>query len=94
MMKFDTRLIAMYGIPKKHKFNITKGDILIFHHIQKTAGTSFGRHLMSNLDTPGYPCDCSTSIPQPMKCHCPNKVGSKWIFSRFTGWACGIIHAT
>ena len=32
----DDILITKYGIPVKHKFNVKSGDILVFHHIQKT----------------------------------------------------------
>ena len=34
--KFDRYLLRKYRVPQRHKFNVTSGDILIFHHIQKT----------------------------------------------------------
>ena len=32
----DGHLLNKYRIPQRHNFNVTSGDILVFHHIQKT----------------------------------------------------------
>ena len=32
----DRYLLTKYRIPQRHNFNVTSGDILVFHHIQKT----------------------------------------------------------
>lgn len=32
------------------QFNIDAHDVMVFLHIQKTGGTSFGRHLVQDLD--------------------------------------------
>ena len=32
----DGYLLTKYRAPQRHKFNVTSGDMLIFHHIQKT----------------------------------------------------------
>ena len=34
--KFDRYVLRRYRIPQRHNFNVTSGDILVFHHIQKT----------------------------------------------------------
>ncbi|KYO40414.1 hypothetical protein Y1Q_0013229 [Alligator mississippiensis] len=66
-----------------------KGDgVIVFLHIQKTGGTTFGRHLVQNVRLE-VPCDCR---PGQKKCTCyrPNR-RETWLFSRFsTGWSCGL----
>ncbi|KAM9836240.1 heparan-sulfate 6-O-sulfotransferase 3-B-like [Aulostomus maculatus] len=69
-------------------FNIRGDDVMVFLHIQKTGGTTFGRHLVKNIQLE-QPCDC---MPGQRKCTChrPGKSES-WLFSRFsTGWSCGL----
>ncbi|KAL4608913.1 heparan-sulfate 6-O-sulfotransferase 3-like [Arapaima gigas] len=69
-------------------FDIRGDDVIVFLHIQKTGGTTFGRHLVRNIRLE-KPCDCK---PGQKKCTCyrPGKEES-WLFSRFsTGWSCGL----
>ncbi|NWX85686.1 H6ST2 sulfotransferase, partial [Nothoprocta pentlandii] len=69
-------------------FNIKGDDLIVFLHIQKTGGTTFGRHLVQNVRLE-VPCDCR---PGQKKCTCyrPNR-RETWLFSRFsTGWSCGL----
>nr|XP_014348825.1 PREDICTED: heparan-sulfate 6-O-sulfotransferase 3-like [Latimeria chalumnae] len=69
-------------------FNIKGDDVIVFLHIQKTGGTTFGRHLVRNIHLE-KPCDCK---PGQKKCTC-HRPGKKetWLFSRFsTGWSCGL----
>ncbi|XP_068165111.1 heparan-sulfate 6-O-sulfotransferase 3-B-like [Antennarius striatus] len=69
-------------------FNIRGEDVMVFLHIQKTGGTTFGRHLVKNIQLE-RPCDC---MPGQRKCTChrPGRADS-WLFSRFsTGWSCGL----
>ncbi|XP_018105371.1 heparan-sulfate 6-O-sulfotransferase 3 [Xenopus laevis] len=69
-------------------FNIKEDDVIVFLHIQKTGGTTFGRHLVRNIHLE-QPCDCK---PGQKKCTC-HRPGKKetWLFSRFsTGWSCGL----
>uniref|UniRef100_A0A672HZH0 Heparan-sulfate 6-O-sulfotransferase n=1 Tax=Salarias fasciatus TaxID=181472 RepID=A0A672HZH0_SALFA len=69
-------------------FNIRGEDVMVFLHIQKTGGTTFGRHLVKNIQLE-QPCDC---MPGQRKCTChrPGRADS-WLFSRFsTGWSCGL----
>ncbi|XP_063809104.1 heparan-sulfate 6-O-sulfotransferase 3 [Pseudophryne corroboree] len=69
-------------------FNIKGDDVIVFLHIQKTGGTTFGRHLVRNIQLE-QPCDCK---PGQKKCTC-HRPGRKetWLFSRFsTGWSCGL----
>ncbi|KAG7225817.1 hypothetical protein INR49_014468 [Caranx melampygus] len=38
-------------------FNIKGDDVIVFLHIQKTGGTTFGRHLVRNIQLE-RPCEC------------------------------------
>uniref|UniRef100_A0A8C5MVV6 Heparan-sulfate 6-O-sulfotransferase n=1 Tax=Leptobrachium leishanense TaxID=445787 RepID=A0A8C5MVV6_9ANUR len=69
-------------------FDMKGDDVIVFLHIQKTGGTTFGRHLVQNVRLE-MPCDCR---PGQKKCTCyrPNRKET-WLFSRFsTGWSCGL----
>lgn len=69
-------------------FNIKGDDVIVFLHIQKTGGTTFGRHLVRNIRLE-QPCDCKQG-QKKCTCHRPGKQES-WLFSRFsTGWSCGL----
>lgn len=69
-------------------FNIRGDDVMVFLHIQKTGGTTFGRHLVKNIELE-QPCDCLAG-QRKCTCHRPGKAES-WLFSRFsTGWSCGL----
>ncbi|XP_056610067.1 heparan-sulfate 6-O-sulfotransferase 3-B [Triplophysa dalaica] len=69
-------------------FNIKEDDVIVFLHIQKTGGTTFGRHLVRNIRLE-QPCDCKPG-QKKCTCHRPGKQES-WLFSRFsTGWSCGL----
>ncbi|KAE9552072.1 hypothetical protein FO519_004729 [Halicephalobus sp. NKZ332] len=64
-------------------------DVIVFLHIQKTAGTSFERFLVRYLNT-SRPCNCNMG---KKRCQClrPGKSKEVWLFSRYsTGWACGL----
>lgn len=69
------------------------GDVLVFLHIQKTAGTTFERSLVYQLDLP-QPCVCAQKgQSKRRKCQClrPNSKSDEWLFSRYsTGWQCGL----
>ncbi|XP_053733946.1 heparan-sulfate 6-O-sulfotransferase 3-B isoform X2 [Synchiropus splendidus] len=70
------------------EFNIKGDDVIVFLHIQKTGGTTFGRHLVRNIRLE-QPCDCKPG-QKKCTCHRPGKDES-WLFSRFsTGWSCGL----
>ncbi|XP_030638479.1 heparan-sulfate 6-O-sulfotransferase 3-B [Chanos chanos] len=69
-------------------FDIKGNDVIVFLHIQKTGGTTFGRHLVRNIHLE-RPCDCKPG-QKKCTCHRPGKAES-WLFSRFsTGWSCGL----
>ncbi|KAM4702318.1 heparan-sulfate 6-O-sulfotransferase 3 [Discoglossus pictus] len=69
-------------------FNIKGDDVIVFLHIQKTGGTTFGRHLVRNIRLE-QPCDCKPG-QKKCTCHRPGK-RETWLFSRFsTGWSCGL----
>ncbi|XP_032610187.1 heparan-sulfate 6-O-sulfotransferase 3-like [Hylobates moloch] len=63
-------------------------DVIVFLHIQKTGGTTFGRHLVKNIRLE-QPCSCKAG-QKKCTCHRPGKKET-WLFSRFsTGWSCGL----
>ncbi|MBN3323760.1 H6ST2 sulfotransferase, partial [Atractosteus spatula] len=69
-------------------FNIKGDDVIVFLHIQKTGGTTFGRHLVRNIQLE-RPCECRAG-QKKCTCHRPGKQET-WLFSRFsTGWSCGL----
>uniref|UniRef100_A0A4W4ERK7 Heparan-sulfate 6-O-sulfotransferase n=1 Tax=Electrophorus electricus TaxID=8005 RepID=A0A4W4ERK7_ELEEL len=89
----DPHYVKKYYFPIKDlersvDFEIKGEDVIVFLHIQKTGGTTFGRHLVQNVRLE-LPCDCR---PGQKKCTCyrPNRKET-WLFSRFsTGWSCGL----
>ena len=69
-------------------FNISdKKDVMVFLHIQKTGGTTFGKHLVEDIDL-ARPCDCHRKNKKLRikKFHCdcfrPGTQDSNWLFSR------------
>jgi hypothetical protein len=71
------------------RFNISADDVLVFLHIQKTAGTSFEKFLVKNLNI-SKPCDCNMG-KKKCSCYRPNSRHEVWLFSRYsTGWVCGL----
>ncbi|CAL9707025.1 unnamed protein product [Knipowitschia caucasica] len=69
-------------------FNIKGDDVIVFLHIQKTGGTTFGRHLVRNIQLE-RPCECHVG-QKKCSCYRPGKKET-WLFSRFsTGWSCGL----
>lgn len=74
---------------KTYNFTNSKTDVIVFLHIQKTGGTTFGRHLVQNLNMTS-PCQCKRS--PSLRCFCKRPVSNKiWLFSRYSqGWPCGL----
>ncbi|XP_047523283.1 heparan-sulfate 6-O-sulfotransferase 2 [Pieris napi] len=70
------------------RFDLNAHDVMVFLHIQKTGGTSFGRHLVMDLDLK-RPCNCQRARK---RCHCFRPHSNEiWLFSRYsTGWKCGL----
>ncbi|KAL4631676.1 heparan-sulfate 6-O-sulfotransferase 2-like isoform X2 [Arapaima gigas] len=69
-------------------FDIKGDDVIVFLHIQKTGGTTFGRHLVRNIRLE-RPCECRAG-QKKCTCYRPGK-RETWLFSRFsTGWSCGL----
>ncbi|XP_005995567.1 heparan-sulfate 6-O-sulfotransferase 1-A [Latimeria chalumnae] len=89
----DPHYVKKYYFPVRDldrsvPFDMKGEDVIVFLHIQKTGGTTFGRHLVQNVRLE-VPCDCR---PGQKKCTCyrPNR-RETWLFSRFsTGWSCGL----
>lgn len=71
----------------QRKLDLEGEDVLIFLHIQKTGGATFGRHLVNNLGVES-PCKCVAGVK---KCECLTRSRRRWLFSRHaTGWMCGL----
>ena len=67
--------------------NFSSADVVVFLHIQKTGGTTFGKHLVNSLDI-SHPCSC---VKKQKRCICLNHKNYVWLFSRYsTGWLCGL----
>lgn len=88
------------------EFNLSGKDVMVFLHIQKTGGTTFGKHLVQDIDLE-EPCECrrlkkrpksrqykgKSRVKRKIKCECfrPGEEGKYWLFSRYsTGWKCGL----
>ncbi len=81
--RFDVK-----DLSRNYDFDINGDfDVFVYLHIQKTGGTTFGKHLVKNIEL-AKPCQCYTG---KKKCDCENDKGHTWIFSRYsTGWRCGL----
>lgn len=74
-------------LSESHHVNINREDVIVFLHIQKTGGTTFGRHLVKNLKLK-TPCKCYKT---KKRCDCYTRKHTIWLFSRYsTGWICGL----
>jgi len=52
------KLISYQEIHSRNSsFNLRGKDVMVFLHIQKTGGTTFGRHLVQDIDL-DRPCEC------------------------------------
>ncbi|XP_064121463.1 heparan-sulfate 6-O-sulfotransferase 2-like [Macrobrachium nipponense] len=73
------------------QFDIRGHDVIVFLHIQKTGGTTFGRHLVDDLDLDRH-CECHRKIRKRCTCLRPGPHSDEtWLFSRHsTGWKCGL----
>ncbi|XP_018319430.1 heparan-sulfate 6-O-sulfotransferase 3-B isoform X2 [Agrilus planipennis] len=75
-------------INDEFSFDMNSHDVIVFLHMQKTGGTSFGKHLVHDLDLK-RPCICPSDRK---RCYCfrPHS-NQSWLFSRYTtGWQCGL----
>ncbi|XP_005516858.1 PREDICTED: heparan-sulfate 6-O-sulfotransferase 3 [Pseudopodoces humilis] len=74
---------------RRVRFDMRGRDVIVFLHIQKTGGTTFGRHLVRNIHLE-QPCYCRAG-QKKCACHRPGGDKDTWLFSRFsTGWSCGL----
>ncbi|NWQ77360.1 H6ST3 sulfotransferase, partial [Columbina picui] len=88
------RLVAKFPFARgelcrRVRFDMRGRDVIVFLHIQKTGGTTFGRHLVRNIRLE-QPCYCRAG-QKKCACHRPGGDKDTWLFSRFsTGWSCGL----
>ncbi|KAF1747932.1 hypothetical protein GCK72_024398 [Caenorhabditis remanei] len=68
-------------------FNKSSNDVIVFVHIQKTAGTTFEKFLVRYQQS--LPCKCQA---HKKRCNCGRNASNEtWLFSRYsTGWVCGL----
>lgn len=88
----SNKIFGLKVLDRDIDFNLNGNDVIVFLHIQKTGGTSFGKHLVKHLNL-SQPCTCKHGLK---RCDC-NRPGTKegdmniWLFSRYsTGWSCGL----
>ncbi len=84
------KLFGLKVLDRDIDFDLNGSDVIVFLHIQKTGGTTFGKHLVKHLE---HPCTCAKGSK---RCNC-NRPGTRegdnniWLFSRYsTGWSCGL----
>ena len=68
------------SLNRDYDFDIEGEDVLVFLHIQKTGGTTFGRHLVRNVQL-SVPCKC---VRGRKRCNCRNSQKKIWLFSRYS----------
>ena len=76
---YSTAVFHPLHDPHNHPFDINSTDIMVFLHIQKTGGSTFGRHLVSDLQE----VNCTKLGRKAFKCLRPND-NTEWLFSRFS----------
>lgn len=78
-------------VSKDFQFDIEGHDVMVFLHIQKTGGTTFGKHLVKNLELERE-CVCHRKVKKRCTCLRPGTNNKEtWLFSRYsTGWKCGL----
>ena len=65
-LQIDINFVSYDTIQHENfEFNINGSDVMVFLHIQKTGGTTFGKHLVQDIDLES-PCAC---IRRPKKKH-------------------------
>lgn len=62
-------------------FDINGTDVIVFLHIQKTGGSTFGRHLVKDMQLAKK---CVNIGRKRHHCFRPNSHKETWLFSRFT----------
>jgi len=89
--KFDPFALSFLpkDLDKRTKLKVNESDIIVNLHIQKTGGSTFGRHLVRHLQV-DPPCVCRKKVKR-CDCRRPDKENQVWLFSRFSvGWRCGL----
>ncbi|KAK8392886.1 hypothetical protein O3P69_013128 [Scylla paramamosain] len=78
-------------VGRDFQFDIEDHDVIVFLHIQKTGGTTFGKHLVGDLDL-ARQCECRRKVKKRCTCLRPGRNSFEtWLFSRHsTGWKCGL----
>ncbi|ELU02088.1 hypothetical protein CAPTEDRAFT_24524, partial [Capitella teleta] len=86
--EYSEKFVEKDLIHQVDNFNVEGDqDVIVFLHIQKTGGTTFGRHLVQDIALES-PCECYRN---KKRCDCLNKKQHMWLFSRYSnGWPCGL----
>lgn len=88
--KFLRNQFSIDEVDKEYDLDLEDQDVVVFLHIQKTGGTTFGKHLVEDLDI-DPPCECIAKNSGRKRCDCLTKNREVWLFSRYsTGWKCGL----
>lgn len=91
--QLDAYLVGKYlheefnknDLDRNYAFDANGREVIVFLHIQKTGGTTFGKHLVKDLN---IPCECFSGRK---RCDCENNSRQTWLFSRYSvGWPCGL----
>ena len=87
--RFVLRYTFSHGdLLRKVDFDIKGDDRIMFLHIQKTGGTTFGHHPVGSIQLE-QPFECRMG-QKACTCHRPGK-RETWLFFRFsTVWSCGL----
>uniref|UniRef100_A0A0L8GMX4 Heparan-sulfate 6-O-sulfotransferase n=1 Tax=Octopus bimaculoides TaxID=37653 RepID=A0A0L8GMX4_OCTBM len=86
-LPLDTYNFSISDLQRDFQLDMEKEDVIVFLHIQKTGGSTFGRHLIRNLVV-DRPCEC---VRRRKRCNCLTHSNKNWLFSRYsTGWICGL----
>ncbi|GAB1608348.1 heparan-sulfate 6-O-sulfotransferase 3-B-like [Argonauta hians] len=86
-MPLSTHNFSIEDLRRDFQLDMEKEDVIVFLHIQKTGGSTFGRHLIKNLIV-DRPCEC---YRRKKRCKCLTHSDKNWLFSRYsTGWICGL----
>ena len=73
-------------LDKSRTINFLKEDVLVYLHVQKTGGSTFGRNLVQNIDI-DTPCKCTRARK---RCDCRTSNNRMWLYNKgYSGMGTG-----